>query len=128
MNNTVTFPQPDKTLNLNDRLHWRTKASRTRAWRTAANVAATAQLGRTAADRSRPPSLVRVTFPVTQNRRRDAANWHATTKPIVDGLVDAGVWPDDNDDWVIELNPRFDKGSDLVVVELSPRARLDGAA
>jgi hypothetical protein len=29
-------------------------------------------------------------------RRRDAANWHDTAKPLTDGLVDAGVLDDDD--------------------------------
>lgn len=30
------------------------------------------------------------------NRRRDPNNWHPTTKALLDGLVDAGVFSDDN--------------------------------
>jgi crossover junction endodeoxyribonuclease RusA len=30
------------------------------------------------------------------NRRRDPANWAPTAKAVVDGLVDAGVFPDDD--------------------------------
>jgi len=42
------------------------------------------------------PSFVRVTFGVRDpGRRRDPHNYMPTVKAIIDGLVDAGVWPDD---------------------------------
>lgn len=36
-----------------------------------------------------------VDLDVRGNRRRDPHNYHATMKPIVDRLVQAGLWPDD---------------------------------
>jgi crossover junction endodeoxyribonuclease RusA len=70
--------------------------------------------------------MVRVTFPVHDARRRDPHNLAPTVKAIVDGLVDAGVWPDDTDTWVIVLDPRFTKvprhDDGDVVVDLIPRA------
>ena len=38
--------------------------------------------------------VVEIAFP--DRRRRDPHNYMATVKPIVDGLVDAGVLPDDD--------------------------------
>jgi hypothetical protein len=109
---TVRFSQPADTLTMNQRWHWSRRSVVTRCWRSAAMFAAVAQLGAGPSARRRPPCMVRVTFPVAVDRRRD---------PHVDGLVDAGVWPDDTDDWVVVLDPRFARGGD-VVVELTPRA------
>lgn len=113
----VWFPQPADRLSLNDRMHWAPKAKLTAAWRQAAAIGA----GRSFLAKPSERSTVRVTFPVTQNRRRDPHNAIATVKPIVDGFVDAGIWPDDTDEWVIVLDPRFDKRDDgMVVVDVAP--------
>lgn len=117
---TISFQQPDKRLSLNDREHWAVKARKARTWRGAARFAATLAMSE---HRHMVwyRSFVEVTFPVKQNRRRDPHNAIATVKPIIDGLVDAGVWPDDTDEYVIVLDPKFDKrDDDLVVVRLTP--------
>lgn len=78
-------------LNLNDREHWRLKANKSKHIR---------QLAKQIARASRAPHLkralltVEIAFP--DRKRRDPHNWMATVKPIVDGLVDAGVLPDDD--------------------------------
>ena len=78
-------------LNLNDRNHWSKAASKRRTIR---------QLAEQTARFSRAPRLerarlvVEIAFP--DRRRRDPHNFMATVKPIVDGLVDAGVLPDDD--------------------------------
>lgn len=121
---TITFPQPADRLSLNDRHHWAVKARITRAWRHAAALTARNQLGYPRAERSLPPCSVRVTFPVKTNRGRDPHNAIASVKPIIDGLVDVGVWPTDTDEFVTVLDPRFAKGADVVTVELIPREGL----
>ncbi len=117
---TLTFPQPAPRLSLNGRYHWAQRANLVRAWRTAAYMAACGTFGyqRPA---STTPMFVRVTFPVRDNRRRDSDNPAITVKACVDGMVDAGVWPDDSPDWVETLGSRFAKGADVVTVELIPR-------
>lgn len=70
-----------------------------------------------------PPSLVTVTLPVSGNRRRDPHNWTPTVKAIVDGLVDAGVWPDDNSDWVATVEPVLDATATQVVVAITPLSK-----
>jgi crossover junction endodeoxyribonuclease RusA len=112
----VSFPAPTVRISLNDRQHWAKKATLTRAWRDTACLAATARRLR-----GLPPCFMRVTFPVGDNRRRDADNPAPTVKAIQDGLVDAGVWEDDTPAWVETLGSRFEKGADRVVVELIPR-------
>lgn len=115
---TIWFKQPDKRLSLNDREHWAVKARKAKAWRFQASVAAQFTIS---GNRRQSRSFVEVTFPVKQNRRRDPHNAIATVKPIIDGLVDAGVWPDDTDEYVIVLDPKFDKrDDDIVVVRLTP--------
>ena len=78
-------------LNLNDREHWRLKANKSKHIH---------QLAEQIARASRAPHLkralltVEIAFP--DRKRRDPHNWMATVKPIVDGLVKAGVLPDDD--------------------------------
>ena len=120
--------EPAERMNLNQRYGWRTKARLTKAWRGAAYVAACQQLGRGPAERAREACFVRVKFPVADpGRRRDPHNWSPTEKAIVDGLVDAGVWVDDDEAHVLVLPCRFFKPDgplafQPVVVHLIPRA------
>lgn len=68
------------------------------------------------------PSYVQVTIPFATNRRRDPSNYVGTVvKAIVDGLVLAGMWPDDNPDWVTVVEPLCVMGSE-VVVRITPRS------
>lgn len=125
---TVQFLQPAQRLSMNHRVHWRTRHRLTKLWRHAAHIAACADLGRAPSERRREPSMVRVEFPVADpGRRRDPHNQAPTVKAIVDGLVDAGVWPDDTNEFVVVLDPRFYKPScplamATVNVHLIPRA------
>jgi Holliday junction resolvase RusA-like endonuclease len=48
-----------------------------------------------------PPAIVQVVVPFFQKRRRDPHNYCGTVlKAIVDGLVEEGLWPDDNPEWI----------------------------
>ena len=126
----LSFPTPADRLNMNGRVHWHVRARLTKLWRAAAWAAALKHLGEGPAARQRPPCMVRVSFPTSRpNQRRDPHNWAPTVKAIVDGLVDARVWPDDNDQWVTILDSRFHPFTPttsaphgLVVVDLLPRA------
>jgi hypothetical protein len=117
---TITFPEPADRLMSNDRPHWSRRARLTRIWRQATALHAHRTLGPGRKNRAQPPSFVRVTFPVTVNRRRDSDGPAPTVKAIVDGLVDAGCWPDDTPNYVETLGSRFEKGG-MVIVELIPR-------
>lgn len=112
----VEFDPPAQLMSMNDRSHWRTKAEQNRNWRFAAHLAA-----RNAQARYLDPCTVTVILPVVGNRRRDPMNYFATVKPIIDGLVDAGCWPDDTPQWVTTTEPRLDPTTKLVTVELVPR-------
>jgi crossover junction endodeoxyribonuclease RusA len=129
----LTFFQPAQRISMNDRMHWGRKSKLTTLWRHAAGNAlihsgvpfgySPERDGIQVAEHL-PPCYVRVTFPVPDNRRRDADNPAPTVKAIVDGLVDAGLWPDDTPEWVETLGSRFEKGATEVVVELIPRQEI----
>lgn len=76
---------------------WKVIAELTGTWRTAAGWAAKA---------AKIPALgpSRIVAELVLSARRthniDPNNWVDTAKPCVDGLVDAGIWPDDNVSWV----------------------------
>lgn len=116
---TIEFIAPGRLLSMNDRQHWRSKATATKAWRwrTHSAVLVGWQLA---------PCTVTVELPVRDNRRRDPHNYFATVKPIIDGLVDAGLWPDDTPEWVTTTEPRLVVRRDgLVRVVLVPRNAVE---
>lgn len=117
MSLSIEFPPPAKALTMNQRLHWAQKAKLTQAWRSDTAWAAVARKPRL---RDLPPCLVTVHLPVKGNRRRDPHNWFPTIKPIIDGLVDAGLWPDDTPDWVRCTEPVLVVGADMVRVVMEP--------
>lgn len=114
----LRFPAPHvKRLSMNDRLHWARAREIGDVWRDAACWWATANK----LPKGLPACELRVTFPVKDRRRRDSDNPAPTVKRIVDGLVLAGVWPDDTPNWVETLGSRFEVGARVVVVDLVRR-------
>lgn len=108
----VEFPQPAPVMSLNDRLHWAAKARWTKLWRETAGWHARAM------HRARPePIVVQIYLPVKDKRRRDPHNFTPTFKAACDGLVDAGVVPDDSEQWVTMLEPVLVPGAATVVIE-----------
>lgn len=71
-------------------------------WRTCAGYAAL---------RAHLPTLARAymlaEFRFPDRRRRDPANWYPTVKACIDGIVDAGVLPDDSHDRLIGPDMRM---------------------
>lgn len=113
------FEPPAELLNLNRRRHHQERARIAKEWRSAA-----AYYGRQkrAGKRSHlVPCVVTVHLPVKGNRRRDPHNFIDTVKPIIDGLVDAGFWPDDTPDYVTVAEPVLEVGETHVYVVLRPR-------
>lgn len=99
----IAFPPGMPLLNANDRVHWSKRA------KTSADLRL---LGRSEAQWRAIPHLgkvrIRVTYYPPNNRRRDSPNvLFATSKPLIDGIVDAGVLKDDSDKYVrgLELIP-----------------------
>lgn len=111
---------PGPFLNLNDRMHWAPQARLIETWRFWAKI-----VGRSYGSPKllrRGPSIVTVELPVPDKRRRDPHNYIATVKPIIDGLVDAGLWPDDTPEWVSVAEPRLIVRRDhLVRILIDPR-------
>lgn len=86
---------PDLRLTSNRRLHWAARARMARTIRAQAKAAARRSLTPV----TRPVLLtVTITYPVAG--RHDPANWSDWAKHAVDGITDAGIWPDDDASWV----------------------------
>ena len=122
---SFTFPAPCDLLNANQRMHWAKKARLTRDWRwTAHRRAQQASLSPLA----RAHITVTLSFP--DRRRRDVNNYQPTAKAIVDGLVDAGVLPDDSDAYLVGPDMRAGERSSegWVVVTVTIEALSEAAA
>ena len=93
---TLTIEVPRALLiSANDRMNWYEKARRTAWLRTLGRHATNWQtLG--VRTHARCTLTVTVTYPPLA-RRRDASNLAPTVKPLLDGIVDALLIPDDND-------------------------------
>jgi len=99
----LELPAGTFLLNDNQRLHYRTKAKHIDTIREASGFAARA---------ARIPALQRihvfyVIHPKPGLRRRDPGNWSPTAKAAIDGLVDAGIVPDDDHTRVLGGDPRL---------------------
>lgn len=84
---------PALWLTANQRLHWSTRMRRTRMLR--AYAASQARIHRLAG-RQLGASTVTAVIGYPTATRADPANAAPTVKAIIDGLVDAGVWDDDD--------------------------------
>lgn len=90
----------------NQRLHWREKAKR---------VASVREAAAWRAKEARIPRgcqhiVAQLHYATGDNRLRDAPNLTATSKPAIDGLVDAGIVADDHDGYVSEVMPEIHTG------------------
>lgn len=83
---TIPLPITRPPLSLNDRGHWRPRAKKIAGLRAMART-----LARTHKVAPMERAVVTLVYRPRDKRARDAANMHATLKPITDGLVDAGV-------------------------------------
>lgn len=115
---TLTIPAPCDWLNSNQRLYRMVSARRIAAWRNAADYAAT----EAAHDSFLVPVHITVTVHKTRAGRWDAGNLYPTAKAIVDGLVDAGVIPDDSNEWVTGPDMRAGEKRDAACVVVTVRA------
>lgn len=82
----IALPMSRPPLSLNDRMHYRVKAKYVAELRGLAHALARAEK---VAPMER--AVVTLHYRPRDRRARDAANMHATLKPLTDGLVDAGV-------------------------------------
>lgn len=108
MTTTLTFTIPaDLWLSANDRMHWAPKARATRGLRMLGLAGSHGLSG----DESIGPCHVAAFIGYPRNGRADPANAAPTVKALIDGLVDAGVWPDDDSTYVIGPTYLRDKAS-----------------
>lgn len=98
----IDLPQT-RPLSLNGREHWRIKAKRVKELRDTACLLVKA---------AGVPKLQRIRvelhYAPRDKRRRDPLNLVATLKPIEDGIVDAGIVPDDTPEFVTPTMPVID--------------------
>ena len=110
----------DLWLSANQRLHWAPKAKRTAALRHLGYVAA-----RNAKVRDVGVCHVAAFVGYPTNAKADPANAAPTIKALIDGLVDAGVWPDDDSTHVIGptylRDPKTGDGTYRVRFVLTPQ-------
>lgn len=116
----LVYPQPDRCWSTNDerRWHWSKRSSLVTAWRDQTHDAALVfRLGLLEGRWE-----VTAVLPFTRNVRRDPHNYvSGPVKAAVDGLVLAGVFPDDSPDYVTVAEPRIRITKDrLVVLCLAP--------
>lgn len=112
---------PAKPMSINEERsgHWRAARAHSKAWRELAwAVALHTHL---AALVAQAPATVTVEIPVKGNYRRDPANYFGVAKAVIDGLVDAGVWPDDTPQWVAVAEPTLVVGGDVARIHLDLR-------
>jgi hypothetical protein len=107
---TLTIEVPRALLiSANDRLNWYEKARRTAWLRTLGRA-------RILAAHPWPVTLtVTVTYPPLA-RRRDASNLAPTVKGLLDGIVDAGLLPDDNDRVIVATTYQASAGKGVTGV------------
>lgn len=112
----LAFAPPARLLSMNDRDHYRKHAELVKAWREATYFYACQSVPGPRNRRRYAKQVVRVALPVPDKRRRDPHNFFPTIKPIVDGLTDAGLWPDDTPEHVTTPEPVLYQGTEVVVV------------
>lgn len=119
----LTFAPPARLLSMNDRDHFRVRAPIVAEWRRAGWAAGCTTGRGPALRRLEGRQRVTVSLPVVGRRRRDPMNFVATAKAIIDGLTDAGLWPDDDPGHVTVAEPVLVPGGTLVVVTITPAPR-----
>lgn len=118
----LTDLEPKRIVSANRRIHHHQRAQVCAYWRGLAHDAAVAaygwaDVGCTWHQRVR----ITVTYRFPDRRRRETSNLYPyVAKPIVDGLVDARVIPDDDDLHVVGPDPRrdFERGPHRIVIRI----------
>lgn len=107
------------TVNKERTVHWSARAKVVKAWREAYGWLAVAS--KVPTDGSVGPCHIEAVPLTTTRRRQDVGACMPVVKAAIDGLVDAGVWPDDTPDHVLSVRywPQqlaADAGLRLVIV------------
>jgi hypothetical protein len=96
---TLRLPERPWTANsARSAKHWSVNSERTKQWRTAFRI-----LAAEAGLRDLPPCRVTVTPYLHRGPVQDVGACAPAAKAAIDGLRDAGCWPDDTPCWVVEL-------------------------
>ena len=111
---TLTFTIPhDEWLSSNQRLHWAAKSKRVKWLRSEAFEFAAYLLDPGIKPRAHPVKITaHIGYP--SSGKADPNNAAPTTKALIDGLVEAGMFVDDSHEWVLGPDHRRD-------TEKSPR-------
>lgn len=112
-----------KLLTANQRGNWRKWAPWTKYWRLMSATHATNRIRAGAWPRLERAHIT-ITIDWPDKRRRDPTNWANTGKALVDGLVDAGLLPDDDTKHVIGPDMRSGYGPHTIHIHIQP---LDAA-
>lgn len=115
-------PEHPVSMNAAHRMHWAQRRRLTDPWKLLAFTTATN--ARLADALAATPCLVTVHIPVPDKRRRDPHNYMPVVKAVVDGLVRARCWPDDDPRYVTVTEPVLvydPKGRTPASVHLTPR-------
>ncbi len=111
----LALPADPVSVNETAGTHWSVFYRTKKAW-----IGAARQLAEVSGLGPLPPCQVKVIIPFREKRRRDPHNYVGTVcKWIIDGLVEAGVWPDDNPDWVEVAEPELVVRGGSVLVQLT---------
>lgn len=102
-----TFDAPAPWISANQRHHWRAKADQTRRWRQSVRTLARRDGVPTGLDRLHITIMIHQQHP---KKQRDVGNLQPTAKAIIDGLVEHGLLPDDNDKHL--TGPDLRRGTD----------------
>lgn len=122
----IELPTGLELINANQRMHEKARARLTKKIRAAAFEAVSecpSLMDALAAAKPDPlfkrAHILGVLCPSTRGRRRDPANWYGSFKAAVDGLVDAGLFEDDDHERVLGPDMRLGKvvkGAQIVLV------------
>lgn len=126
----LTFTAPNVPLSVNRSGSWQKRRRLLEPWKDLAWALAQnhrRQAARSPQGRPTGPITVQVVLPFRGAARRDAHNYTGTVvKAVVDGIVRAGLVPDDTPEWVTVLDPEFsiqrDKSEPLTAtIRIRPR-------
>jgi Holliday junction resolvase RusA-like endonuclease len=98
----LTFNYPSPPITANQRHHWRKKATLTKQVRVASSL-----LARSARIPAMAKCEVSLIWFVSTKHRRDVDNIVPTLKAMCDGLVDAGIVPDDTPNEMVKHMPEI---------------------
>lgn len=95
-----------KILNANKSLHYQAKGKKVKTLREIGRINGVEMLEKDGKFEFDKFKIVVTVFPPTR-RRIDPPNLYPTVKAIVDGLTDAGFWPDDSFSNLLELSFKY---------------------